>query len=56
MNFRSFDFNIDWPVLPVTFWKYQSAKLPGLSTVVCSIFAIPACQNKTERSLFTQCR
>ena len=35
---------------PLEFWKSQCNKLPGLSAVARSIFAIPASQNKTERS------
>jgi hypothetical protein len=35
---------------PLEFWKTQQKKLPGLAKIARSIFAIPASQNKTERS------
>ena len=37
-------------VSPLKFWKEQSSKFPKLSTIARSVFAIPATQNKTERS------
>jgi hypothetical protein len=37
-------------ITPLQFWKAQQKTLPRLATVARSIFAIPASQNKTERS------
>ena len=37
-------------VTPLRFWKDHAARLPKLSTIARSVLAIPASQNKTERS------
>ena len=40
----------DTDVEPLEFWQNQCQRLPKLSQIARSVFAIPATQNRTERS------
>ena len=40
----------DVGLTPLRFWKDHAGRFPKLSTIARSVLAIPASQNKTERS------